>query len=507
MPARTKSKTVLKKEQELVLFFQIQERKLNAAVDKMSRKAIRQDGATPAMLKNYREQVREILDEMQTKSADLGQALVRSAYGEGVEIADAALKANGISVIANPGMIHVQTAKVMAEAITNRFGDVTGAIGRRVDDIFRTVQLEMASASAMGYEGVKEAARNIRDELLDRGIGFFKDSAGKLWNLETYAEMAAITVTTEARNRGTWNEFAEHGEDLVIVSIHPMSCPKCEPWQGVVLSLSGNTPGYPTIHDAMADGLFHPRCRHSTVLYIPDDFTGILITKVSPEEEEPPKEEKAIRGVSVAKIDSLRGERPHIEDDLTPAEGASRIRNDYLHVGIEIDRKEAAAIRKAIWDYSGLEYGSMREAIFKEMKGSKLTPFEQTLVEKFRRVEEYTKIAPRYTNEEGTIYRGIKDTGSQYSKMLNGLKPGDKIDLQKGASFSSRPVKAGSFAKDGGYLLEIKDNSWKNAVSIRPFARTSLEDEVLVSDRRWIVTGVTKNKDGLKVITITRDSK
>jgi hypothetical protein len=91
--------------------------------------------------------------------------------------------------------------------------------------------------------------------------------------------------------------------------------------------------------------------------------------------------------------------------------------------------------------------------------------------------------------------------------MLNGLKPGDKIDLQKGASFSSRPVKAGSFAKDGGYLLEIKDNSWKNAVSIRPFARTSLEDEVLVSDRRWIVTGVTKNKDGLKVITITRDSK
>ena len=185
MPARTKSKTVLKKEQELVLFFQIQERKLNAAVDKMSRKAIRQDGATPAMLKNYREQVREILAEMQTKSADLGQALVRSAYGEGVEIADAALKANGISVIANPGMIHVQTAKVMAEAITNRFGDVTGAIGRRVDDIFRTVQLEMASASAMGYEGVKEAARNIRDELLDRGIGFFKDSAGKLWNLET----------------------------------------------------------------------------------------------------------------------------------------------------------------------------------------------------------------------------------------------------------------------------------------------------------------------------------
>jgi hypothetical protein len=293
MPARTKSKTVLKKEQELVLFFQIQERKLNAAVDKMSRKAIRQDGATPAMLKNYREQVREILAEMQTKSADLGQALVRSAYGEGVEIADAALKANGISVIANPGMIHVQTAKVMAEAITNRFGDVTGAIGRRVDDIFRTVQLEMASASAMGYEGVKEAARNIRDELLDRGIGFFKDSAGKLWNLETYAEMAAITVTTEARNRGTWNEFAEHGEDLVIVSIHPMSCPKCEPWQGVVLSLSGNTPGYPTIHDAMADGLFHPRCRHSTVLYIPREKPDVVKPKEKVKKEKVKKPAKA----------------------------------------------------------------------------------------------------------------------------------------------------------------------------------------------------------------------
>lgn len=465
------------------------------------------DDQTAQMLNEYQRQVKSILKHMRDASSKLGGKIISSEYRGGVKMADAALLSHGVTVQPGTAAIHTRAVKVLSDSLANRFADVTGMIGRRVDDVFRTVQLNAVTGSVMGYETVQQGAEKIQKDLLEKNITGFKDTRGRVWDLETYATMAARTVTTQAHNRGTWNEYVSHGEDLVIVSTHPMSCPKCAPWQGVVLSVTGSTPGYPTIYDAEGDGLFHPNCRHATALFIPDDFTGILITKVPPDEEEPPKEEKAIRGVSVAKIDSLRGERGHIEDDLTPAEGASRIRNDYLHVGIEIDRKEAAAIHKAIWDYSGLEYGSMREAIFKEMKGSKLTSFEQTLVEKFRRVEEYTKIAPRYTNEEGTIYRGIKNTGSQYSKMLNGLKPGDKIDLQKGASFSSRPVKAGSFAKDGGYLLEIKDNSWKNAVSIRPFARTSLEDEVLVSDRRWIVTGVTKNKDGLKVITITRDSK
>jgi len=36
-----------------------------------------------------------------------------------------------------------------------------------------------------------------------------------------------------------------------------------------VLSLTGRTPGYPTVDQARAAGLFHPNCRHSLGAYIP----------------------------------------------------------------------------------------------------------------------------------------------------------------------------------------------------------------------------------------------
>lgn len=45
----------------------------------------------------------------------------------------------------------------------------------------------------------------------------------------------------------------------------------CAPWNGKVLSLTGQTPGYPTLEEAEGAGLFHPNCRHASSLYIPEN--------------------------------------------------------------------------------------------------------------------------------------------------------------------------------------------------------------------------------------------
>ncbi len=42
----------------------------------------------------------------------------------------------------------------------------------------------------------------------------------------------------------------------------------CTPWQGKILSITGKTKGYPTLEEAKAAKLFHPRCRHAYGLYI-----------------------------------------------------------------------------------------------------------------------------------------------------------------------------------------------------------------------------------------------
>ncbi len=272
MPTKTRTKRA--NERALITFFEEQDRKIVGIMTKMLLAVGNTDRPTIKMLDNYRAQIREILKDLHEGGGKITDSLVRTAYGQGVEAADADLRAHGIDIITNPGIIHERTARVLSEAISSRLEDVSGVIGRRVDDIFRTVQLEAATGSALGYQTVKDAARTLRSDLVEKGITSFRDAAGRNWDLATYAEMAAITVTTEARNRGTWNEFAAHGEDLVIVSTHPMSCPKCAPWQGVVLSISGSTPGYATLQDAEGDGLFHPRCRHATALYVPEEGKG-----------------------------------------------------------------------------------------------------------------------------------------------------------------------------------------------------------------------------------------
>jgi hypothetical protein len=72
----------------------------------------------------------------------------------------------------------------------------------------------------------------------------------------------------EAHLTGTGNRLLENGRDLVKVSTHPNACEKCRPWEGKVLTLTGKTPGYPTLQEAKDTGLFHPRCEHAYGLYI-----------------------------------------------------------------------------------------------------------------------------------------------------------------------------------------------------------------------------------------------
>ena len=265
MTNRTKAETAL------IHFFEKQDKRITAAMRKMLREVEDADRATVKMLDGYREQVKAILKDLRKGSAKLGETLIKTAYRTGVKEADIALRTAGLEIVKNVGIVHDRSVKILSEAISNRFSDVAGVIGRRVDDVFRTVQLDAASGSVMGYETVKDAAHRLRTDLVAKGLTSFRDAGGKVWDLRNYADMAAVTVTTQARNRGTWNEYAAHGEDLVIVSTHPMSCPKCQPWQGVVLSITGNTPGYATIQDAEADGLWHPRCRHATALYVPEE--------------------------------------------------------------------------------------------------------------------------------------------------------------------------------------------------------------------------------------------
>lgn len=191
------------------------------------------------------------------------------AYKAGMEWAD-----KGIPTASEilPGFfnVHAQAAMKIADEIYGRLNEVDGTIdhsvrtvARRIDDIYRKMTLAKAQKSVLGEITSKTAAKRLREDLSEKGITGFVDRVGRNWTLQNYSRMAAITTTNNCLREGTVNRILERGHDLIIVSSHSGSCPKCSSWNGRTLSISGDDSEYPSLAEAQGSGLGHPYCKHA----------------------------------------------------------------------------------------------------------------------------------------------------------------------------------------------------------------------------------------------------
>lgn len=128
-------------------------------------------------------------------------------------------------------------------------------------------------------------SQRILDRLADRGVGSFTDRGGRVWQLETYAEMAARTAIIRVMRDAQIDRIAAGGHDLIVVTDHLGACPLCRPFEGAVLSIGGPSGDrtvthrltgadvrvevHATLWGAVARGLFHPNCRHAVAPYLP----------------------------------------------------------------------------------------------------------------------------------------------------------------------------------------------------------------------------------------------
>jgi hypothetical protein len=137
-----------------------------------------------------------------------------------------------------------------------------GVIGRRVDDLFRALQLEAAEGTVLGFESTKQSAKAMKENLAKHGITGFTDKLGRNWSIKTYTEMCVHQAAMDSFREGTRLRLLEHNYDLVVISSHSGACPKCIPYQGRTFSLTGKSDKFPSLSEARAGGLFHVRCRH-----------------------------------------------------------------------------------------------------------------------------------------------------------------------------------------------------------------------------------------------------
>ena len=93
----------------------------------------------------------------------------------------------------------------------------------------------------------------------------FRDAANREWKTDAYFKMLGRTLLHNNSRETYIAACAKEGNDIVTVSVSGNSCDHCRQWENHLLSISGKTPGLPTLQSAMSSGLFHPNCTHRIV--------------------------------------------------------------------------------------------------------------------------------------------------------------------------------------------------------------------------------------------------
>jgi hypothetical protein len=160
---------------------------------------------------------------------------------------------------------------------------INAQIGGMQQKDIRTLRAAVSTTLA---EGAVEGLTNpqMADRMQKRIVGKvgqfqFIDKAGRNWSADNYFGMLNRTMHANAA-RESYIDAAtkEAGFDLYQIeggitgsSVENANDP-CDQWAGRIVSMTGDTKGYPTYQDAIDAGVFHPNCVHFIRAIMPSEI-------------------------------------------------------------------------------------------------------------------------------------------------------------------------------------------------------------------------------------------
>ena len=166
----------------------------------------------------------------------------------------------------------------LIEATTHDMEQAEYAVLRRADDRYRQTIFNAQVYANTGAGTYEKAVDMATRDFLRAGLDCVEYKNGSRHTLEDYADMAIKTANKRAYLQGEGGMRDEWGVPTVIMNKRSCPCPLCAPFVGKVFiddvwsgaDKSGISPvtgvKYPLLSDAIAQGLYHPRCKdvHST---------------------------------------------------------------------------------------------------------------------------------------------------------------------------------------------------------------------------------------------------
>lgn len=170
--------------------------------------------------------------------------------------------------------------EALVKATTNDMQQAETAVLRMANDQYRKAIFNAQVYANSGAGTYEKAVDMATRDMLSRGLNCVEYANGARHTLADYADMAIRTASKRAYLQGEGEKRQEWGITTVIVNKRGNPCPKCLPFVGKVLiddvwSGGKKSDGlYPLMSQAIAAGLYHPRCKDSHTTYFPGISTA-----------------------------------------------------------------------------------------------------------------------------------------------------------------------------------------------------------------------------------------
>lgn len=253
----------------LVIYSEAEDKMLKAVAKRVA-KGIKTEGWNETKLKDtqaLKSEIEKILNDTAKKSNSTVSSGIIEAYKKGM---DNVTGEKGTHKTILDEMNIPMNLKMQILATNGLLDNASFQVLRKANDAYQQVMAQATTGLLAGTDTRIQASQKMLNGFAAKGITSFVDKSGRNWDLSSYAEMCARTVSSHAALQGHIDRQIEVGEDLVKVSSIGTTCPICSRWQGVVLSISGNSPKYHSVEEAKASGLFHPNCKHTLVMHVPE---------------------------------------------------------------------------------------------------------------------------------------------------------------------------------------------------------------------------------------------
>ena len=182
----------------------------------------------------------------------------------GIDTADEQLKQKGITKFKNKQITkdtYIEKVDSKINSLQQDLTAITESIKSNSEKIIKELK---SNPTANTLKEQKKISAQLVEQLKEKGITFFTDKIGRKTPIEKYVRMRVFTDSVTIQRTSYFVRAIQYGVDLVRIvhlNIHP-TCELCAPFEGKILSITGQQSGYMTIEQAQNYGLFHPNCDH-----------------------------------------------------------------------------------------------------------------------------------------------------------------------------------------------------------------------------------------------------